>query len=172
MGRIYRQGQTKPCTIYRLFTSGTVEEIIYQRQTQKGGLSTLTVDAGTDKKSQRSSSSSENASKFTKEELADCFNLKERCACDTKAKVGNRWPDYDGSRDCLEASGCLDEPLLELVDSIADTLLYVHIASDKTVSDKLVEEDDVADDAASIVAFGSGVEDDNASVDNDSENEF
>jgi SNF2 family DNA or RNA helicase len=26
MARIYRQGQEKPCTIYRLFTSGTVEE--------------------------------------------------------------------------------------------------------------------------------------------------
>ena len=26
MARIYRQGQTKPCFIYRMFTSGTVEE--------------------------------------------------------------------------------------------------------------------------------------------------
>lgn len=26
MARVYRQGQTKPCFIYRMFTSGTVEE--------------------------------------------------------------------------------------------------------------------------------------------------
>ena len=26
MARVYREGQTKPCFIYRLFTSGTVEE--------------------------------------------------------------------------------------------------------------------------------------------------
>lgn len=26
MARVYRQGQTKPCFVYRMFTSGTVEE--------------------------------------------------------------------------------------------------------------------------------------------------
>ena len=82
ISRVYRQGQTKPCTIYRLFTTGTVEEVVYQRQAQKGGLSTLTVDAG-DRK-QKSS-----AGKFTKEELADCFTLKE-CLCDTKTKLGQK----------------------------------------------------------------------------------
>lgn len=34
MARVYRQGQTKPNFIYRLFTTGTVEEVIYQRQIQ------------------------------------------------------------------------------------------------------------------------------------------
>lgn len=26
MARVYRQGQIKPCFVYRMFTSGTVEE--------------------------------------------------------------------------------------------------------------------------------------------------
>jgi len=43
MVRIYRTDQTKSCFIYRLFTSGTVEEVVYQRQIQKGNLANLTV---------------------------------------------------------------------------------------------------------------------------------
>jgi len=38
MGRIYRTGQRLPCFIYRLFLAGTVEEVIFQRQLQKGNL--------------------------------------------------------------------------------------------------------------------------------------
>lgn len=32
MARVYRQGQTKPCFIYRMFTSGTIEEGKSQQQ--------------------------------------------------------------------------------------------------------------------------------------------
>ena len=75
MGRIYRQGQTKECIIYRFFTSGTVDEVILQRQLLKQGLSKFAVD-----------SSDGNDAKFSKEELAECFDLKENIACDTKVK--------------------------------------------------------------------------------------
>ena len=81
MGRIYRQGQAKECIIYRLFTSGTVDEVILQRQLLKQGLSKLTVD-----------SSEGSDAKFSKEELAECFDLKENCICDTKIKLGTNWP--------------------------------------------------------------------------------
>ena len=86
MARVYRQGQKKPCYIYRMFTSGTVEEVVYQRQTQKSNLATLTVDG--------QGSSSKKLAGFTKEELRDCFTLKVGCACDTKRKVGKKWDDY------------------------------------------------------------------------------
>lgn len=80
MARVYRQGQKKECFIYRLMLTGTVEEVIYQRQVQKGLL---------DSKNRKS-----NNSGFTDDELKDCFTLKENCDCDTKRKMGNKWNDY------------------------------------------------------------------------------
>jgi hypothetical protein len=131
MGRIYRQGQTKPCTIYRLFTSGTVEEVIYQRQSQKGNLATLTVDG-------RGSQNS--TGRFTKEEIADCFTLKEDCDCDTKRKLGSRWAAYDGA-DSLQSQGCTDSPLLDIAETVSESLAFVHIVDD----DEVVEEADPVD---------------------------
>lgn len=120
MGRVYRQGQTKPTTLYRLFTSGTVEEVIYQRQLQKGNLATLAVD-GAAKGSSKG--------KFTKEEIKDCFILKEEIDCDTHGKMGHKWPVYHGA-DSLRALGCGDAPLLELAKTAKDVLRFVHIVED------------------------------------------
>jgi hypothetical protein len=118
MGRVYRQGQTKPTTMYRLFTAGTVEEVIYQRQSQKGGLAAMTVDGN--------AVSSGSGGRFTKEEIADCFTLKEDCPCDTKRKVGFAWPAYEGP-DSLFGLGCTDEPLLQIAESMSETLGHIHI---------------------------------------------
>ena len=117
MGRIYRQGQTKPCMIYRLVTSGTVEEVILQRQILKRGLSKLTVDL-----------SNGHEEKFSKEELADCFDLKEDSICDTKVKLGTNWPSYDPTR--LSSLGCNDKPLLKVATEISKSLCFVHISRD------------------------------------------
>jgi hypothetical protein len=169
MGRIYRQGQTKPCTIYRLFTAGTVEEVIYQRQTQKGGLATLTVDAGTKKGQYKSYSG--NAAKFTKDELADCFSMKEHCTCDTKQKVGKCWPAYDDGADGLRALGCTDIPLLSVAESIPDTLCFVHIANDDEALHEVPGDEGAAfpfaSDDCSILA-----DEDQGDDDTGSENEF
>lgn len=35
MARIWRDGQAKPCTIYRLLTTGAIDEKMYQRQLMK-----------------------------------------------------------------------------------------------------------------------------------------
>lgn len=122
MGRVYRQGQTKPTTLYRLFTTGSVEEVIYQRQTQKENLSTMTVDGAQG-----------STGKFTKEELVDCFTLKLDCECDTKDKVGKQWPEYEGTGSLIE-EGCLDQPLLDTASSLAsDVLSFVHIVDDSVV---------------------------------------
>lgn len=172
MARVYRQGQTKPCFIYRYFTSGTVEEgtcttanncnslavfvlntfafskstVVYQRQQQKGYLATVTVDGA---------SCTKQSSGFTKEELRDCFTLKENCDCDTKFKIGSsKWPEYSkflhqrvlARMHCayesnahshildgvggLEAQGCTDQPLLDTVVEQSDVLRFVHIVAD------------------------------------------
>eukprot|EP01041_Mallomonas_annulata_P008816 gene8816-18247_t len=41
MGRVWRQGQTRPVTIYRLITSNTVEESMLSRQKDKSGLEAI-----------------------------------------------------------------------------------------------------------------------------------
>lgn len=119
MARIYRQGQKKPCFIYRLFTTGTVEEVIYQRQTQKENLASIAVnhEISTSKK------------KFSKEELRDCFTLKDS-SCDTKDKIGESWPPYNGIRS-LESENCSDKPLLIIAgESNKNVLSYVHVCNE------------------------------------------
>lgn len=45
MARVWRDGQRKTVYIYRLLTTGTIEEKIYQRQISKQALSGAIVDA-------------------------------------------------------------------------------------------------------------------------------
>lgn len=114
---MYRQGQTKPTFIYRLFSSGTIEEVIYQRQSAKGNLSDMAVDG------KRASS----AKGFTKEELADCFTLKEHCRCDTKRKLGKRWPEYTGASSLKST----DAVLLDVAESMKEKIGHIHLVQDE-----------------------------------------
>lgn len=116
MARIYRPGQMKPTTIYRLFTAGTMEETVLQRQEQKGSLATVTVDGSVTSES----------GKFTNEELRDCFTLKEDTCCDTKSKMKSLWPEYNG-RKSLSSLGCSDPVILNLSDDCAAVLCHVHL---------------------------------------------
>ena len=69
MGRVWREGQKRHCHIYRLVTTGTIEEKIYQRQVMKSGLA---VGEGDLSKGQ-----------FTREELRDLFTFQPNVSCDT-----------------------------------------------------------------------------------------
>jgi len=178
MGRVYRQGQTKPCTIYRLFCSGTLEEIVYQRQSQKGGLATLTVDAATNNSTDKRGKSKKtgvttNKAMFSQEELRDCFTLKTDCVCDTKQKLGPRWPDYDGPAALRLSGSCTDEPLLAVAKSLPDTLCFVHLVNGDDEDDTTVVATNDDDECSS----SSSQDDDEAEQDeeeksSDSENEF
>ena len=63
--RVWRDGQTKRCFIYRFLTTGTIEEKIYQRQLSKEGLSGVLGGSTAD-------------ASLTKEELRDLFQLDAR----------------------------------------------------------------------------------------------
>ena len=43
MARVWRQGQKKKVFIYRLFSTGTIEEKMFQRQLFKSGVSQVVV---------------------------------------------------------------------------------------------------------------------------------
>ena len=72
--------------MFSFFFSGTVEEVILQRQMQKGILAAVTVDSA--------QKPNGNKNGMSADELRNCFDLKETLTCDTKEKVGMSWPDY------------------------------------------------------------------------------
>ena len=69
MARIHRDGQKRPCVIYRFVMAGGLDEKIWQRQTTKLGLASNILD-------QKGSTSN-----FTREELMDLFRLDEGVSC-------------------------------------------------------------------------------------------
>ncbi|XP_012373582.2 DNA repair and recombination protein RAD54B [Dasypus novemcinctus] len=73
MSRVWRDGQKHPVHIYRLLTTGTIEEKIYQRQISKQGLSGAVVDL---------TKTSEHI-QFSLEELKNLFTLHENSYCVT-----------------------------------------------------------------------------------------
>ncbi|KAK4545281.1 hypothetical protein LTR36_003461 [Oleoguttula mirabilis] len=71
MARVHRDGQKRPCFIYRMLTQGALDEKIFQRQVSKTGLADSIVDGKS------------GASGFSKEELRDLFTLDEGRDCQT-----------------------------------------------------------------------------------------
>lgn len=71
MARVWRDGQKKTVHIYRLLTTGSIEEKIYQRQVSKQGLSGTVVDLT--KKGEHIS--------FSAEELRDLFTFDPNTSC-------------------------------------------------------------------------------------------
>lgn len=66
LARVWRDGQKKNCFIYRLFSTGTIEEKIYQRQICKDGLSTMIVSDDSSLKDSLSA-----------DQVRDLFTLKD-----------------------------------------------------------------------------------------------
>ncbi|KAK9468397.1 SNF2 family N-terminal domain-containing protein [Lipomyces arxii] len=99
MARIHRDGQKRPVYIYRLLTTGCIDEKIYQRQLTKQGLADNLMDG--------KASSAENS--FTLTELKDIFTLYPdttshthdllTCTCDGTGDSSAQTIDHDGSDD-------------------------------------------------------------------------
>lgn len=91
--RIWREGQTKSVYIFRLLSTGTIEERIYQRQLMKLS-SANTASGGSDLEMK----------KFSVAELRDLFKLNLDTSCDTYDLIHNgdpqgidakTWEKYD-----------------------------------------------------------------------------
>ena len=76
MARIHRDGQKKPCFIYRFVMAGGIDEKIWQRQATKLGLASNIME-------QKGGGNS-----FTREELRDLFRLDEALSCQTHDLLG------------------------------------------------------------------------------------
>ncbi|KAK7517449.1 DNA repair and recombination protein RAD26 [Phyllosticta citriasiana] len=106
MARIHRDGQKRPCKIYRLLTMGALDEKIYQRQLSKQSL----ADSVIDNKSAGSS--------FTKDDLRDLFTLDESgrcqtheliaCPCEGRGNDGGLVPSNDTKEPVLQSNGVDD----------------------------------------------------------------
>lgn len=75
MARVWRDGQKKPCFIYRLLATGTIEEKILQRQAHKKALSSCVVDNEEDVQRH-----------FSLAELRELFRLEENTRSETHDK--------------------------------------------------------------------------------------
>ncbi|EKX73897.1 recombinational repair protein, putative [Theileria equi strain WA] len=73
LARVWRDGQKKVCYIYRFFSTGTIEEKIYQRQICKDGLSSMLVTDGIN----------ELKDSLSGEELKNLFDYKDSILSDT-----------------------------------------------------------------------------------------
>ncbi|KAL8823147.1 MAG: hypothetical protein Q9191_006130 [Dirinaria sp. TL-2023a] len=78
MARIHRDGQKKPCFIYRFVMAGGIDEKIWQRQVTKLGLASNIME-------QKGGGGGNN---FTREELRDLFRLDEGLSCQTHDLLG------------------------------------------------------------------------------------
>ncbi|XP_042146804.1 DNA repair and recombination protein RAD54B isoform X2 [Ixodes scapularis] len=78
MARVWRDGQGRHVYVYRLVTTGTVEEKIYQRQVMKLDLSRTVLEKKQDGKK----------AKFSLEDLKDLFTLEEGTVSSTHRLLG------------------------------------------------------------------------------------
>ncbi|SCW01679.1 LAFE_0E04918g1_1 [Lachancea fermentati] len=78
MSRIHRDGQKRPCYIYRLITTGCIDEKIFQRQLMKTSLSKKFLDDAEDTNNGRS-----NDDLFDKGDLKDLFSVHANTVSNT-----------------------------------------------------------------------------------------
>ncbi|XP_053672197.1 DNA repair and recombination protein RAD54-like [Anopheles nili] len=117
MARVWRDGQKKPCFIYRLLATGTIEEKIFQRQTHKKALSTTVVDNAEDGERH-----------FTQDDLKDLFKLDEQTCSDT----------HDIFR-CKRCSNGVQTKLPpDDSDCMSDLVHWYHCANNKGIPDDIL----------------------------------
>ncbi|KAM7444232.1 DNA repair and recombination protein RAD54-like [Porites harrisoni] len=118
MARVWRDGQKKKVFIYRLLSTGTIEEKIFQRQAHKKALSSCVVDEEEDVERH-----------FSVGELKDLFRLNEDTISDTHDKFK--------CRRCVNNSQVRPPP--DGSDCSADLSQWHHSSDPKGLEDILLK---------------------------------
>uniref|UniRef100_A0A224X7V6 DNA repair and recombination protein RAD54-like n=1 Tax=Panstrongylus lignarius TaxID=156445 RepID=A0A224X7V6_9HEMI len=119
MARVWRDGQKKPCFIYRFISTGTIEEKMLQRQAHKKALSSSVVDCEEDVKCH-----------FSMNELKSLFTYLSETRSDTHDKL--KCPR------CLNGIQTRGPPLES--DCTNDFSCWHHCAEKKWVVDPLIKQ--------------------------------
>ncbi|KAK1897571.1 DNA repair and recombination protein RAD54-like [Dissostichus eleginoides] len=118
MARVWRDGQKKTCYIYRLLSTGTIEEKILQRQAHKKALSSCVVDEEQDVERH-----------FSLGELRELFHLNEETISDTH--------DRFRCRRCV--NGREVRPPAEASDCTSDLSQWNHCSDKKGLRDQVLK---------------------------------
>ncbi|CAI4229482.1 unnamed protein product [Auanema sp. JU1783] len=137
MARIWRDGQTRACHIYRLATTGTIDEKILQRQIKKTGLTAVL-----DLSEQRNVT-------FSDEDLYDIFNIVE-----TKCNTHDLLDCFCGGNGLLPG---------ELEDDIDEEEDENEEPSESETSDDIFDENNCSD-AGEVVDNAEKADDSEASM--------
>ncbi|XP_050539264.1 DNA repair and recombination protein RAD54-like isoform X2 [Daktulosphaira vitifoliae] len=160
MARVWRDGQKKPCFVYRFLATGTIEEKMMQRQAHKKALSSSVVDCEEDV-----------ARHFSASELRALFFLHQNTISDTHDKIKctrcvnniqTKGPPVDS--DCTNDLSCwnhcadkrwLVDPVLKQCWSAGISMVFYHhstvhkeksIIKEETLEpDTVIEEKDNAE---------------------------
>ena len=114
MARIWRDGQKRTCRIYRLLTTGLIDEKMFQRQLYKEDLVGFVGRGG--------GKGSGKGGNFSQEELRKLFEMNLATACDTKdtlaaadAAAGAAWEDVKDSVDDDALRGAVQAGVVSFV---------------------------------------------------------
>uniref|UniRef100_A0A7E4VR40 DNA repair and recombination protein RAD54-like n=1 Tax=Panagrellus redivivus TaxID=6233 RepID=A0A7E4VR40_PANRE len=109
MARVWRDGQKKPCFVYRLLATGSIEEKMFQRQTHKKALSSCVVDSEVDV-----------ARHFSLDQLKTLFELRTDVNSDTHDKLK--------CKRCVNGVESIEPPTT--ADTNSDLSLWYHAQRD------------------------------------------
>uniref|UniRef100_A0A3Q2G2T6 RAD54 like n=1 Tax=Cyprinodon variegatus TaxID=28743 RepID=A0A3Q2G2T6_CYPVA len=118
MARVWRDGQKKTCYVYRLISTGTIEEKILQRQAHKKALSSCVVDEEQDVERH-----------FSLGQLRELFTLSEETHSDTHDKFH--------CRRCVNGREVRPPP--EGTDCTSDLSQWNHCSDKKGLRDQVLK---------------------------------
>ena len=168
VARIWREGQTRPCRVYRLVVRGTLEERILQRQLAKMHLSNCMIRGA--RTEEAVAAAAGRASKWSLEQARRLFEYTEQLPCTTFCSVGTA-----GAVDlpaliagaCGGEDPCVTPGNVTYVKTLTDADVDTHIDVDADGAAGRAGSDD--DDAVSLEAASEAPEADDAEGDEESD---